>query len=62
MLIITLSNYHFYAVNFTNSRRLQEHQMAIMRVKFQFQKVIIRINMISTSSSLTIKGYPDKHY
>jgi len=38
------------------------HQIAIMRVKFQFQKVSNRINMISKSISLTIKGYPDKHY
>jgi len=38
------------------------HQIAIMRVKFQFQKVSNRINMISTSFSVTIKGYPDKHY
>jgi len=38
------------------------HQIAIMRVKFQFQKVSIRINMISTSFSLTIKGYLDKYF
>jgi len=38
------------------------HQIAIMLVKFQFQKVSNRINMISTSFSLTIKGYLDKHY
>jgi len=38
------------------------HQIVIMRVKFQFQKVSNRINIISTSFSLTIKGYPDKHY
>jgi len=33
-----------------------------MRVKFQFQKVSNRINMILTDFSLTTKGYPDKHY
>jgi len=33
------------------------HQMAIMLVKFQFQKVSNRINMISMSFSLTVKGY-----
>jgi len=38
------------------------HQIAIMQVKFQFQKVSNRINMISTSFSLTIKGYLDRHY
>jgi len=32
------------------------HQIAIMRVKFQFQKVSNRINMISTSSRY--KGVP----
>jgi len=37
-------------------------QIAIMRVKFQFQKVSNHINMTSTSFSLTIKGYSDKHY
>jgi len=38
------------------------HQIAIMRDKFQFQKVSNRINMISTIFSLTIKGYLDKDY
>jgi len=38
------------------------YQITIMWVKFQYQKVSNRINMISTSFSLAIKGYPVRHY
>jgi len=67
-----LPNGHRVGPTVTPMRRVSEsalihdfykrHQIAIMRVKFQFQKVSNCINMISTSFSLTIKGYPDKHY
>jgi len=59
--------YTFSIVDFMLSTSLihdvyKGHQIAIIRVKFQFQKVSNHINMISTSFSLTIKGYPDKCY